>query len=240
MKSSEETAQVVVDGHRHEISRDQRLVFGRDEQPGVVGLDATDMGISAVAGSVEFDGARWIVSNRSRKRPLLIEASAHQGQVRLACGRSYVLSDPRVVVLVPGLTYTHSVEIEVPERDLKVNTPTAGQGGGTVIIRDLCNEADLDALTAVFRGYLESFPRRNCHPLKYKHAAVLVGMTEDALRRRVENFRSRLARSGVADISGEKALYELADFLLDHCVITPEDLQRLRRPRAADPTSDET
>lgn len=232
MTRSEEDARVVVDGHHHRISRHERLVFGRDPQPGVVGLDSTDMGISAIAGSVEFDGNRWIVSNRSLKRPLLIEAPAHQGRLRLACGRSYVLCDPHVIVLVPGLTYTHRVEVDVPAQDLKAGTPTAGEEGATVVVREMCNEADLDALTALFRGYLESFPRRNCHPLKYKQAAELLGVSEDALRRRVENFRARLARTGVADIGGDKALYDLAEFLLDHGVIRPDDLARLRRGTA--------
>ena len=66
-------AAVVIDGERFSASYSSPLVFGRADAEGIVGLDATDMGISAVAGSVELAWGVWWVVNQSTKRALLIE-----------------------------------------------------------------------------------------------------------------------------------------------------------------------
>ena len=67
---------VIVDGRQLEATGTRPLVFGRaDRDDEVVGLDPVDMGISAVAGAVEFMWDVWWVHNRSAKRYLLIEES---------------------------------------------------------------------------------------------------------------------------------------------------------------------
>ncbi|MFN2506231.1 MAG: hypothetical protein ABR540_18800 [Acidimicrobiales bacterium] len=228
MRTKQTQAQVVVQGRAYKLGHTGRLDFGRggDETSDVVALDPSDMGISAVAGSVYFEGGRWVVANRSRKRPLLVEAPSHGGQIRVGCQHIYALCDAQVVVLVPGLRYTHRVEVRIPETDV-APVASAAEGGKTVVVRDLCRPDDIVALTALFSGYLRPFPYHDRHPLTYREAASLAGMGEVALRKRIENFRGRLSRSGIADIGGDKALYDLADFLLDQGVIGPEDLDRL-------------
>lgn len=228
MSTKHGLAQVVVNRRPYRLRRTDRLDFGRggDEASDVVALDPSDMGISAVAGSVFFDAGRWVVANRSRKRPLLLEAPSHNGQIRVGCQRTYALCDAQVVVLVPGLRYTHRVDVRIPETDVSPLAPP-GQGGKTVVVRDLCRPDDIDALTALFSGYLRPFPYHNRHPLTYREAASLAGTGEVALRKRIENLRGRLSRKGLADIGGDKALYDLADFVLDQGVIGPNDLERL-------------
>src|SRR5690242_4974566 len=92
------TRSVLVDGAEFPLS-DHPFVFGRASLDGVVGLDPNDMGISAVAGSVEHAAGLWWVVNRSRKRRLLLELSPGTPPVQLGCGQRFAVSVPRVAVL---------------------------------------------------------------------------------------------------------------------------------------------
>jgi len=221
-------ASVRVDGRPYDVAEGERLVFGREENVGVVGLDPYDMGISGVAGSIECDRGRWTIVNRSQKRPLFIEIPSESGRVKLTMGRTHIVATSQTIVLIPGLVYTHRIDMVVPQASVNWNRPTAGMEESTVVARGICSEADLDALTAIFSGFLASFPRRHPHPLTYRQAASLLGVSEAAVRKRIENLRLRLSRHGLADIGGDKALYDLADFVMDHGVIGPGDLDRLR------------
>jgi hypothetical protein len=80
---TEMRASVTIAGEYFVASPDRPLVFGRADSDGVVGLHADDMGISAIAGSLELAWGVWWVINQSTKRPLLLEqaADAAAGQV---------------------------------------------------------------------------------------------------------------------------------------------------------------
>jgi hypothetical protein len=75
----------------------------------VVGLDATDMGISG-ARSVEFAWGVWWVVNQSTKRPVIIEQPARPAYQQLPPGHRYAVTSERVNVLVPGAICTHVLE----------------------------------------------------------------------------------------------------------------------------------
>jgi hypothetical protein len=70
---SPSSASILIDGEEFEVSPAQPFVFGRVDGDGVVGLDANDMGISAVAGSLESAWGVWWVVNQSTKRALILE-----------------------------------------------------------------------------------------------------------------------------------------------------------------------
>jgi hypothetical protein len=54
---------VLIGGEEFRVTSDQSFVFGRADGDGVVGLDITDMGISAKAGAIEWMwGLLWLVN----------------------------------------------------------------------------------------------------------------------------------------------------------------------------------
>ena len=102
-----EAATVLVGGEEFQVAPDHPFVFGRSDDEGVVGLDASDMGISAIAGSLEWAWGLWWLVNHSRKRRLLLDdGTGGQGQ-RLECGQRFAINVRRLTVLVPGAIYTH-------------------------------------------------------------------------------------------------------------------------------------
>jgi hypothetical protein len=123
---TEMRASVTIAGESFVASPDRPLVFGRADSDGVVGLHADDMGISAIAGSLELAWGVWWVINQSTKRPLLLEHPGGTTQLRLAPGHRHALTTDRVDVLVPGAIYTHVLEVVLP--DAYVDGLRGGQG----------------------------------------------------------------------------------------------------------------
>lgn len=222
-------AAVVIGKEEMRLSPQHPFIFGRADSENVVGLDPNDMGISAEAGSVEWAWGLWWVVNRSRKRRLLLDDGGGGTPRSLDCGHRHAITEPRLSVLVPGVIYTHRLEVLVPPEHLGLfqeNRPSSGTlPGGDVRLSD----RDLDAMVALFSGYLEDFPRRRARPWSYKEAAERLGppWTQTTLRKQVERFRMRLARAGVY-IDGAQANYDLADYLLGNGLLSPNDLSRLK------------
>jgi hypothetical protein len=225
------TVRIVIAGESFEAAPDRPFVFGRADAEGVVGLDSNDMGISAVAGSVEATWGVWWFNNMSTKRPLLLQDPSEPAQRPLAPGHRHALTTDRATVLVPGVIYTHALEIMLP--DAYVSQLQAGgrrMSTGTVTGAVVTiTPADRDALVALFAGYLEAFPRRREHPNTYQEAARLLGgepWTGDRVRKAVERVKERYAKGGVY-FQGPQANYELAANLISNGILTGEDLSRL-------------
>lgn len=219
---------VVIGGERFRVRRDAAFVFGRIDGPGVLGLDANDMGISAVAGSIEWAWGVWWVVNLSRKRRLLIEKGAGGAPQPLECSERFAVSVRPLGVLVPGAVYTHRIEVLVPESELARN-PSERPTSGTLSVAELSlSERDRDVLAAVFAGYLEDFPRRKTRPATYQEAAERLGSpwTRVRVRKQVERLKERAARAGLY-FDGPQANYDLADYLLANGLLRPSDLERL-------------
>lgn len=224
-------AAVLIAGEEFAISPERPFVFGRADADDVIGLDATDMGISAVAGSVECAWGLWMVLNRSRKRPLLLDDGGGGVLQRLDCGHRHAINVPRLSILVPGVIYTHRLEVAVPAADL---APSGGgrRSSGTITGDVTLSERDRDVLVALLGGYLEEFPRRQTRPRTYHEAAELLGppWTKTTVRKQVERLKQRMAGSGVY-CEGPTANYDLADYLINNGLLGPADLGRLRRHR---------
>ncbi|MDP9403873.1 MAG: hypothetical protein M3P85_11245 [Actinomycetota bacterium] len=190
------------------------FVFGRADAEDVVGLNPNDMGISAGAGSVECDGALWWVVNRSRKRPLLLDDGRGGPLQRLDSGKRHAINVPRLNVLVPGVIYTHRLEVLVSVEDLPRfhhHRPPSGTLTGEISL----SEHDRDGVVALLSGYLEGFPRREARPQTYQQAADLLGRRgpRQPFASRLSTLRERMAREGVF-MEGAHANCDLADCLI--------------------------
>lgn len=220
-------AVVVIGEEQFTVEPDHPFVFGRDDADDVIGLDRKDMGISAQAGSVEWDRSLWWVVNRSRKRPLLLDGGVGGPLHHLKSGLRLPISAPRSSVLVPGVVHTHRIEVLVPVEDLACFQPTAPPSG-TITGEVRLSENDRDVATALFSGYLEEFPRRELRPRTYQQAADLLGSpwTKTTVRKQIERLRLRLAEVGM-HFDGPPANFELADHFIQNGVLTSADLGRL-------------
>jgi len=222
------TATVLIGDEEFLVTPDQPFVFGRADRDGVVGLDASDMGISSIAGSVEWDWGLWWLVNHSRKRRLLLEDGSGGQPQRLECGQRFAVNVRRLTVLVPGAIYTHRIEVVVPESDL-ARVEGSRLTSGTMTTGDLTlSERDKDVLVAMFSGYLESFPHRSTRPRTYQQAAELLGppWTSVTVRKQIERLKERAARADVY-FEGQHANYDLADHLVASGLLVPGDLARL-------------
>lgn len=222
-------AAVLVGGDEFPLEDGQPFVFGRADAAGVVGLDANDMGISAVAGSIEWAWGLWWVVNRSAKRPLLLDTGDGSPPMRLPPGARHAVGRTRLSVLVPGVIFTHRLEVELPVAE---STPLdrARHSSGTITGDLALTVRDRDVLVALFSGYLEVFPRRQARPRTYQQAADLLGppWTKTAVRKQLERLKERLAAAGTY-FDGPQANFDLADHLILNGLLTPDDLLRPSR-----------
>lgn len=211
------------------VSPERPFVFGRADRDGVVGLDPTDMGISAEAGSVEFSWNLWWVVNRSRKRRLFLESAPGSSQQRLDCGGRHPVMVSHLAVLVPGAVYTHRIEVLLPEEAVAALRVEMTSSSGTITVGEVAlSERDRKALVALCCGYLRPFPRRDPHPLSYQDAAALLGppWTNVRVRKQIERLKERLARAGLY-FEGPHANDELAAHLIDNGLLSAGDLALL-------------
>jgi hypothetical protein len=222
-------ADVVVGGERFAAMEGSPFVFGRANADAVTGLDPKDMGISAEAGSIEFHAGLWWITNRSRKRPILIEQAPGSSAVRLDAGERMPLTRTLTIVLVPGAIYTHRLEVRIPEDSISSLQVTSSPASGTITLGEVVlSDKDRDALAALLSGYLRSYPSRDPHPLSYQEAADLLGSpwNKVTIRKQIERLKERLARSGLY-FQGPRANEDLADHLIANGFINSSDLSRL-------------
>lgn len=221
-------AAVLIGEEEFGLSPDRPFVFGRGDADDILGLDPTDMGISAVAGSVESAWGLWWVVNRSAKRPLLLDDVGGGTPRRLGCGLRYAVCVSRLSVLIPGVIYTHRLEVVVPTADLARFHGTRSSSGTVTGGEVRLSERDRDVVVALLSGYLEDFPRRQARPRTYQQAAELLGpsWTKITVRKQIERLKLRLTAAGLY-FDGPQANFDLADHLIGDGLLCPADLARL-------------
>lgn len=216
---------MVVAGETRTLDPARGFTFGRSPACDAC-LDPDDVGISRLAGSVDFSEGTWFVTNRSSGRPL--SAADPLGfRTVLAPGRRLAV-DGRLSVTVEGQVRRHEVVVVVPGAGPPPVPEDAGEGletevGGGVNYTD----DDRRALVALFAGYLQPFPRYDPRPRAYADAAEVLGWPRTTLVKRVEYVRARLVRAGVPNLQGEHAMDALAEHVIATGVIGREDLSLL-------------
>ncbi|MDQ2839380.1 MAG: hypothetical protein M3Y89_18595 [Actinomycetota bacterium] len=230
MASEADGVVVTYGASRWELGPAEVLTFGRASSCTVC-LDADDLGISRLAGSVEHEAGTWWLLNRSTVRPL---TAADELGIRsvLAPGRRLAVAGS-LTVMVEGSARRHAIDVMAERFPVAGATPeqasdalpTARFDAGTV------NDLDRLALVALFAGYLEAFPRYDPHPRSYADASAELGWSRTTLVKRVEHLRTRLTGAGVPNLVGETALQQLAEWALTTGVVGRNDLALLRPPR---------
>lgn len=228
------TIAVRIGNEQFAATPDCPFFFGRADGEDLVGLDPSDMGISAIAGSIESTWDVWWVVNRSRKRKLLVEITRESAYQRLDCGSRLAVTVRPLSVLVPGAIYTHRIEVLVPEEEVAALRVTTSDSSGTITVGEVAlSDRDRHALAALCCGFLRPFPRRDPHPLSYQEAADLLGPPWNSVRvrKQIERLKERMARTGLY-FEGPRANDELAVHLIDNGLLTVNDLLLL--PEGAD------
>jgi AcrR family transcriptional regulator len=222
-------ANISVGGENFTASAEHPFVFGRARDEGIVGLDPGDMGISAEAGSIQFELGLWWVLNRSQKRPLFLEPEPGSQPLRVRAGDRNAITKSQTVVLVPGAIYTHRIDVRIADSYASALQVPPSSASGTITFGDIeFSERDRDALSALFSGYLRPFPHWNPRPLSYEEAAALLGepWTKVAVRKQIERLKERFARAGFY-VQGPRANDDLAEHLTASGLISQLSLSRL-------------
>lgn len=200
------------------------FTFGRDDACSLC-LDPDDLGISRLAGSVEHDGGTWWLVNRSGVRPLDVVDDLGIRTV-LAPGRRLAV-DREITVIVEGSIRRHAIQVRA-EVDPIPAAGAPGEGRPTSVGEGvIVNDADRQAMAALFAGYLEAFPRYDPHPRSYADAAARLGWPRTTLVKRIEYLRNRLTNAGVPNLLGDNALEHLAVYALTTGLLTKDDLADL-------------
>jgi len=217
-------ATVEIGSRRFVVPRSRPFYFGRADGPDVVGLEASDRGISSYAGSVEWDG-RWFVTNPSHKCQLLLDEGRGGGVLSLDCLHAHAINVERLAVWVRGSIRRHPIVVTVPVEDLpRVDLNRPPTRPGTVTGATL-NGAERLVVVALFEGYLLSPPRHEPHPRSYAEAAERLadGRTRDSARKQIEHLRERLRKQDLY-FEGPHANYEMAEYFIRYKLITADDL----------------
>ena len=231
---------LVHDGTSYEVKEAGILTFGRASSCDIH-LDAADLGISRLAGSVEHEAGTWWIFNRSGRRPLVAVDDIGIRQV-IPPGRRFAVVSS-MTVIVEGSLSRHAISIRVVPA-APVETEPDGPDSGidevpptltaaVVVVNDL----DRLALVALFSGYLEEFPRYDPHPKSYADAAAALGWPRSTLLKRIEYLRTRLSNFGVPNLVGDTGLSYLAEWVLTTGVLARSDLELLRQHRGDAPNN---
>lgn len=228
---------IVIDGHRrHDVGPGETFSFGRaDTDDGIHGLDEADMGISRLAGTISPIDRHWMITNRSQSIPLRLDVEGTGETLELSPGHRHLVNGDGLVIIVTGLARMHRIDLVMDAQRAQAET-TLQPSIDTQVRHELptLEEAELDALAALFKGFLEQFPRRDCHPLTYSEAGLLLGLPGSTVRKRIERVRARLREHGIY-IDGSNARWDLARFVLAQGIIGPADLERLQPAHGPDP-----
>jgi hypothetical protein len=220
-------ARVGIDGDEVTLSSGQRLTFGRARECTVC-LDPEDVGISRVAGTIEFDRGGWWVANNSASRPLSIVDDLGLRSV-LPPRRRASLEAPAQII-VDGQKGRHTVRVVVEHDWAEPQDATLPAGASTAVGAEvLVSDLDRLAMVALFAGYLEDTPRYDPHPKSYAAAAARLGWKRTTLIKRIEYLRVRLDAAGVPNMMGFSALRNLAEYAISRGLVTRADLIMLQR-----------
>ena len=218
-------ASISVDGQTRDLSDRDSVRIGRagDEALDIIGLDDRDRGISRLAASITVSGTDIVIRNESANASLYLDRGLGE-PLALRPEERFLVADT-CSIEIRGTVRYHRVDVHPRLVATGPRLPRP-PGAPTVTVQLDLTTRDRAALAALYRGYLEAFPRRDCVPSTYEEAGVVLGVPASTVRRRIDRVRERLAEQGVI-IEGRNARETLATYLLDNEFLGPRDLVRL-------------
>jgi hypothetical protein len=227
-----------------------QLTFGRAPACDVR-LPNEDRGISRNAGSFEWRGNSWWLTNTSGSSMLYLSGDLGF-RADLPPGMALPLQQWHAKVRLDGTLTSYTVRVRLPDLDEEPDGGVArdageaagsadqpGAGPASTVERKVTspvtstrlraplNDVDKLVLAARFEDYLTWKHSGVALPRSAKDAALRIGWEAHAVAKRCENIRNRYQRIGVPGLRGPRALEELAALLISTGELTGEDLRRL-------------
>ena len=189
--------EVASGGHQFAVSAGRKFRFGRDPSCDLV-IGADDLGVSRRAGAFAHDGGAWRLVNLSAKRSLHVVERGFGYPVFPAAPdvpNDWELRDQHATVLVPGETYTYSIDV-YQSNPVAVGAPDSGSDvldeRSTLIDVDL-TRVEHRALVGLCARYLSPIgsyePRMNT----YEEAAELLGVSKKTVEHQFAEVRRKIS-----------------------------------------------
>jgi hypothetical protein len=212
----------------------EQLTFGRANTCVVV-LPGADRGVSRNAGSLDWRGGLWWLTNASASSMLYL-AGDLGFRADIPPGMALPLQQWHAKVRVDGVLDSYTLRLRLPDLDEEPDAEEEpGQAAEAVPerrttstkLRAPLNDADRLVLAARFEDYLTWKHSGAAVPRSAREAAERIGWRPHAVAKRCENIRNRYVRIGVPGLRGPRALEELAALLISTGELTGDDLRRL-------------
>lgn len=226
-----------------------RVTFGRSRTCDVV-LPHEDRGVSRNAGSFDWRGDLWWLTNASASSMLYLVGDRGL-RADLPPGIAMPLQQWHAKVRIDGMLDSYTLRMRLPDlddvdpdvEDDEEGGAAAGVTAGNAAaeladavpersvtstrLRAPLNDIDRLVLAARFEDYLTWRHSGNPAPRSAREAADRIGWQAHTVSKRCENIRNRYARLGVPGLRGPRALEELAALLISTGELTGDDLRRL-------------
>ena len=171
------------------------LIIGRGRDCDLC-LDPGDRGISRRAAALEPVGGGWMLVNCSSSRTLQVREPTGLGSL-LHAGSRRALPAAGATIVVTGLRLRHGIRVALTRR-ADASAVGVDEGDDPTLDVPTPTPAEREALLALASGYLAEFPRWDPVPLSYADAGRRLGLRTSTVRKRIEGYRERLARVGIA------------------------------------------
>lgn len=232
------------------VKPNNQLTFGRAKTCNIA-LPNEDRGVSRKAGSFDWQGGMWWLTNSSASSMLYL-AGDLGFRADIPPGLALPLQQWHAKVRVDGMLDSYTLRMRLPDLD---EEPDSEDDDGakqaeavpevvqerrvtSTKLRAPLNDTDRLVLAARFEEYLTWKHSGAVAPRSAREAAERIGWQPHAVSKRCENIRNRYVRIGVPGLRGPRALEELAALLISTGELTGDDLRRLpARPPVSPPGS---
>jgi hypothetical protein len=227
------------------VNPGDRFTFGRAPTCTAV-LPNEDRGVSRNAGSIDWRGEHWWLTNTSASSVLYLSGDLGF-RADIPPGIAIPLQQWHAKVRVDGIFDTYTLRIRLPDLDEEQEAEDDNQGElsdpAAYVVRERVtstklrtplNDADRIVLAARFEEYLNWKHSGPASPRSAREAAERIGWPPHAVAKRCENIRNRYVRNGAPGLRGPRALEELAALLISTGELTSDDLRRLPPRKTAE------
>ena len=214
-----------------------RLTFGRAETCNIA-LPNADRGVSRNAGSFDWRGGFWWLTNSSASSMLYL-AGDLGFRADIPPGLAIPLQQWHAKVRLDGVIDSYTLRIRLPDLDEEFDgeeddAPELAASIPSVVpertvtstkLRAPLSDADRLVLAARFEEYLTWKHSGAASPRSARETAARIGWQPHTVSKRCENIRNRYVRIGVPGLRGPRALEELAALLISTGELTGDDLR---------------